>query len=144
MLKITKIIRTNRNYRTVSGLICRDRSGVSFIPPPRRAEDISALTPDILSELVGLAAESGDFDCVVIDAFFVFGGCGERAVRISDAVYAVCALHTVLSYVSFIQLFSGVYVRTLFLANALFVGYLLFRQEPTLCEWRQKIINQMT
>lgn len=83
--------RTNRNYRTVSGLFCRDRSGVSFISPPRRAEDMSALTPDILSELVGLIAESGDFDCVVIDAFFVFGGCGERAVRISDAVCAVCA-----------------------------------------------------
>ena len=59
-------------------------------------------------------------------------------------VYAVCALHTALVCVSFIQLFSGVYVRTLFLANALFVGYLLFRQEQTLCEWRQKIINQMT
>ena len=60
------------------------------------------------------------------------------------AVYAVCALHTVLSCVSFIQLFSGVYVRTLFLANALFVGYLLFRQEPVLYEWKQKIIKQAT
>lgn len=60
------------------------------------------------------------------------------------AVYAVCALHTVLSCVSFIQLFSGVYARTLFLANALFVGYLLFRQEPVLYEWKQKIIKQAT
>ena len=60
------------------------------------------------------------------------------------AAYAVCALHTALSCVSFAQLFSGEYARTLFLANALFVGYLLFRQEPLLYGWKQKIIKQTT
>ena len=71
------------------------------------------------------------------------GGEQQKRNRL-PAVYAVCALQTALSCVSFIQLFSGVYARTLFLANALFVGYLLFRQEPMLYEWKQKIIKQTT
>ena len=59
-------------------------------------------------------------------------------------VYAVCALHTALSCVYLVQFFSGESVKTLFLANALFIGYLLFRQEPLLTEWKQKIIKQTT
>lgn len=50
------------------------------------------------------------------------------------AVYAVSALHVVLSCATCLQLFSGEYIKLLFFSAGLFVFYLIYRRDPVLRE----------